>query len=110
MYVGISPIYEEIWLKMMTMAEWNDVKMDSFNNKIMTNWRLNTCTLFIEAPIWIFVSHILPSSHMWTSRQRSRENHSSFVHSNSNTFSDQTKANLAKNKHGFCSEQAKLSS
>ena len=41
MYVGIWCVYEEIWLKMMTMGEWNDAKMDGFINKIMKNWRLN---------------------------------------------------------------------
>ena len=41
MYAGIWCVYEEIWLKMMTMGEWNDAKMDGFINKIMTNWRLN---------------------------------------------------------------------
>ena len=42
MYVGIWCIYEEIWLKIMTMGEWNDLKMDGFINKIMTNQRPNT--------------------------------------------------------------------
>ena len=41
MYAGIQCVYEEIWLKMMTMDEWNDAKMDGFIKKIMTNWRLN---------------------------------------------------------------------
>ena len=41
MYAGIWCIYEEIWLKIMIMGEWNDVKMDGFINKFMTNWRPN---------------------------------------------------------------------
>lgn len=39
MYVGICCVYEEIWLKMMTMGEWNDAKMDGFINNIMASWR-----------------------------------------------------------------------
>lgn len=32
-------IFDEIWLIMMIMSEWNDVKMDGFINKIMTSWK-----------------------------------------------------------------------
>jgi len=41
MYAGIWCTYEEIWLKMMIMGEWNDAKIDGFINKIMTTWRPN---------------------------------------------------------------------
>lgn len=41
MYVGIWCIYEEIGLKMMTMGEPKDAKMDALINKIMTNWKPN---------------------------------------------------------------------
>ena len=37
MYAGIWCVYEKIWLKIMTMSEWNDAKMDGFINKIMKN-------------------------------------------------------------------------
>lgn len=41
MYAGIWSVYGEIWFKMLTIGEWNDVKMDGFINKIMASWRPN---------------------------------------------------------------------
>lgn len=41
-YAEIWCVYEEISLKMLTMGQWNDAKMDGFINKIMTIWRPNT--------------------------------------------------------------------
>ena len=41
MYARIWCVYEEIWLRMMTMGEWNDEKMDGFISKVVTNWRPN---------------------------------------------------------------------